>query len=60
MGKGKWKRTIMYYDSAIANRVFKRLKYDGVKVKMTKRKLAVWEQKRHNAKYVYSIHLWRI
>jgi len=57
---GYWKRTYMYYDSEQANRVFKSLKRDGVKVKITKRKLAVWEQKRHNAKYVYSIYRWRV
>ena len=57
---GYWKLTYKFYGLEQANRASKNLKHDGVKVKMSKRKLAAWEQKRHNAKYVYSIYRWKI
>jgi len=56
---GYWKRTYMYYDSEKAHSVFKSLKRDGVKVKMTSRKLSKWESDKRGSNRVYSIYRWR-
>ena len=55
-----WERKYMYYDSEQADRVLKGLKRDGVKVKMTRRKLDATSRKLHKVNYVYSIYRWRL
>ena len=54
-----WKRTYMYYKKEQADRVFKQLKKDGIKAKMTKRKLSAHDRKRMGSNYVYSIYWWK-
>ena len=57
----KWKRTYLYYDYDKANDVYRGLKREGVKVKMTSRKLDKTESKIHKgARRAYSIYRWRI
>ena len=55
-----WKRTYIYYHKEQADRVFRSLKKEGVKVKRTKRKLSVADRKRYGLNYVYTIYRWRI
>jgi len=55
-----WKRTYIYYNKEQADRVFRSLKKEGVKVKRTKRKLSVADRKRYGLNYVYTIYRWRI
>lgn len=54
-----WKRTYVYYNKEQADRVFKDLKMQGTRVKMTRRKADIYEKKRHNSNYIYSIYRWR-
>lgn len=55
-----WKRRYMYYDKEVADRVYKSLKRDGKKVKMTSRKLSARDRGHYGSKYVYTIYHWRI
>ena len=54
-----WKRTYVYYNKEQADRVFKSLKKEGVKVKRTKRKLSVRDRERWDSNYVYTIYRWK-
>lgn len=55
-----WKRTYVYYSKEQADRVFKSLKKEGVKVKRTRRKLSAYLKKRWGVNYVYTIYRWKI
>lgn len=57
---GYWKHTYRYYDKAKADSVFKSLKKEGMRVRMTKRKLSAHDRKLFGSSYIYTIYRWRV